>query len=73
MAPKTNKLAMEDLLYRLHDDGGINDEELCLLMAIHRKTLHEGLPYSMYDRFNIFEMLEDEFEVYFHFKKEDIF
>ena len=64
---------MDDLLYRLHDDGDIDDEELLLLMPTHRKNLHVGLPYSMYDRFNIFEMREDEFEVEFRFKKEDIF
>ena len=64
---------MEDLLYRLHDDGDIDDEELLLLMPRHRKNLHVGLPYSMYDQCNICEMREDDFEVEFRCKKEDIF
>ena len=57
----------------LHDDGDIDDEELLLLMPIHRRKLHVGLPYSSYDRFDIFCMREDEREVEFRFKKEDIF
>ena len=57
----------------LHDDGDIDDEELLLLMPIHRRNLHVGLPYSSYDRFDIFDMREDECEVEFRFKKEDIF
>ena len=57
----------------LHDDGDIDDEELLLVMPIHHRHLHVGLPYSSYDRFDIFGMREDECEVEFHFKKEDIF
>ena len=64
---------MEDFLYMLHDDGDIDDEELLLLMPIHRRNLHVGLPYSSYDRFDIFDVREDECEVEFRFKKEDIF
>ena len=57
----------------LHDDGDIDDEELLLLMPIHRRNLHVGLTYSSYDRFDIFGMRDDECEVEFRFKKEDIF
>ena len=49
----------------LHDDGDIDDEELLLLMPIHRRNLHVGLPYSSY--------AGDECEVEFSFTKEDIF
>ena len=42
-----------------------------MMMAISR-NLHVGLPYSSYDRFQIFGMREDECEVEFLFKKEDI-
>ena len=57
----------------LHEDGDIDDEEFLLLMPIHRRNLHVCLPYSSYDRFDIFDMGEDECEVEFRFKKEDIF
>ena len=57
----------------LHDGGDIDDEELLLFMPIHHRNLHAGLPYSTYDRFNIFDMRDDECEVEFRFKKEDIF
>ena len=66
-------LKMEDFLYMLHDDGDIDDEELLLLMPIHSRNLHVGLPYSSYDRFDLVGMRDDECEVEFRFKKEDIF
>ena len=64
---------MDDFLYMLHDHGNIDDEELLLLMPIYRRDLHVGLPYSLYYHFSIFDMRDDECEVEFHFKKEDIF
>ena len=63
---------MEGILYLLHDDGNIDDEKL-LLMPIHRRNLYVGLPYSSYDRFDIFGVREDECEVEFRFKKERLF
>ena len=53
----------------LHDDCDIDGEELLLLMPFHRRNLHVGLPYSSYDRFNIFDMREDECEEEFRFKR----
>ena len=60
---------MDDVLYLLHDRGEIDDEELLLLVGDRRDNLHTGLPYFKYDRFNIFEMREDECEVEFRFKR----
>jgi len=40
----------------------------CMMMAISR-NLHVGLPYSSYDRFQIFGMREDECEVEFLLRK----
>ena len=73
LAPKFNKSKMDDFLYLLHDAGDIDDEELLLLVGNHSRNLHVGLPYFKYERFNIFEMDEDECEVEFRFKKDDIF
>ena len=73
LAPKLKSLKMEDFLYLLHDAGDIDDEELLLLMPNNRRNLHCCLPYYRYDRFNIFQMGEDECEVEFRFKKDDIF
>ena len=73
LAPKSSNLKMGDFLYLLHDDGDIDDEELLLLLEDHPRNLHAGLPYFKYEPFNIFEMREDECEVEFRFKKEDIF
>ncbi|XP_065055206.1 uncharacterized protein LOC135683782 [Rhopilema esculentum] len=64
---------MDDMLYLLHDEGDIDDEELLLLLDDHPKNLHVGLPYFKYERFNDFDMREDECEVEFRFKKDDIF
>eukprot|EP00795_Rhopilema_esculentum_P014961 gene14961-biopygen856 len=64
---------MADMLYSLQDEGDIDDEELLILLDDHPKNLHVGLPYFKYKRFNVFEMREDECEVEFHFKKDDIF
>ena len=61
------------MMYVLHDEGDIDDEELLLLLLDHPKNLHVGPPYFKYQRYNVFEMREDEFEVEFRFKKDDIF
>ena len=53
--------------------GDIDDEELLLLIPIHNGNVHVGMPYSSYDRLNIFDMRDNECEVEFRFKKEDIF
>ena len=63
---------MDGILYLLHDCGDIDDEELLLLVGDRQHNLHTGLPYCKYDKFNIFEMGEDECEVEFRFKKGDI-
>ena len=73
IAPKLKSLKMEDFLYLLHDAGDIDDEELLLLMPNNPRNLHCGLPKYWYDQFNIFQMGEDECEVDFRFKKDDIF
>ena len=73
MAQKVNKLQMEDLLYFQHDNDEIDDEELLLLLPNHHRNLHVGLPYLMYNRSNIFQLRDDECEVEFRFKTENIF
>ena len=64
---------METVLYMLHEDNDIDDEESLLVMPNHRRHLHAGLPYFAYDRCTIFELREDECQVEFRFTKEDIF
>ena len=64
---------MDGILYLLHDRGDIDDDELLLLVGDRQHNLHTGLPYFKYDRFNMFEMGEDECEVEFRCKKGDIF
>ena len=64
---------MDDVLHLLHDRGETDDEKLLLLVGDRQCNLHTGLPYFKYDRFNIFELREDECEVEFCFKKDDIF
>ena len=62
------------MLILLHDDGEIDDEEyLVLFEANRRKNLHGGLPYYKYEAFNLEDMHEDECEVEFRFKKDDIY
>ena len=73
MAPKSKKGEMENVLYVLHEDTDIDDEELLLLMPNHHRHLQAGLPYFAYDRFNSFELHKDECQVDFRFKTEDIF
>ena len=57
-------------LYFQHDNDKLDDEELLLFLPIH---LHDGLPHFLYYSFNIFQLQDDECEVEFSFKKEDIF
>ena len=73
LAPKSSNLKMDNFLYLLHEDGDIDDEELLLLLEDHPRNLHAGLPYLKYEPFYFFEMREEECEVEFRFKKEDIF
>ena len=57
-------------MYFQHDNDKLDDEELLLFLPIH---LHDGLPHFLYYSFNIFQLQDDECEVEFSFKKEDIF
>ena len=73
LAPFSNPLLLDDVLYLLHDRGEIDYEELLLLAGDRQHNLHTGLPDFKYDRFNIFEMREDGCEVDFRFKKDNVF
>ena len=66
---------MEDeFLVLLHDDGEIDDEEFFILHEANRhRNLHGGLPYYKYERFNLEGLRDDECEVEFRFKKQDIY
>ena len=66
---------MEDeFLILMHDDGETDDEE-CLILheANCHRNLHGGLPYYKYERFSLQELRDDECEVEFRFKKQDIY
>ena len=66
---------MEDeFLILMHDDGEIDDEEFLILHEANRhRNLHGGLPYYKYERFSLQELRDDECEVEFRFKKQDIY
>ncbi|XP_065065311.1 uncharacterized protein LOC135691389 [Rhopilema esculentum] len=63
----------EEMLALMHDDGEIDDDEFLVFHEANRHgNLHVGLPYWKYERFNLDGMREDECEVEFRFKKQDI-
>ena len=66
---------MEDeFLVLMHDDGEIDDEEFFILHEANcHRNLHGGLPYYKYGRFNLEELRNDECEVEFRFRKQDIY
>ena len=66
---------MEDeFLILMHDDGEIDDEECLILHEANRhRNLNGGLPYFTYERFSLQELCDDECEVEFRFKKQDIY
>ena len=64
----------DDFLILMHDDGEIDDEEVLILHEANRhRNLHGGLPYYKYERFSLQELRDDECEVEFWFKKQDIY
>ena len=65
---------MEEALLLMNDANVINDEELFLLQEANRpRNLHIGLPYWKYERFSLEDMRDDECEVEFRFKKDDVY
>ena len=66
---------MEDeFLILVHDDGEIDDEEFFILYEANRhRDLHGGLPYYKHERFKLEELCDDECEVGFRFRKQDIY
>ena len=64
----------DDFLVLMHDDGEIDDEEFFILHeAKSHRNLHGGLPYYKYGRFNLEVLHDDECEVEFRFRKQDIY
>ena len=65
---------MEEALLLMNDANVINDEDPFLLHEANRpRNLHTGLPYWKYERFSLEDMRDDECEVEFRFKKDDIY
>ena len=62
------------MLVLMYEDGEIDEDEFLILHGAHkRRTLHGGLPYWKYDRFNLENLQKEECEVDFRFKKQDIY
>ena len=65
---------MEEALLLINDANVINDEDLFLLHEANRPcNLHIGLTYWKYERFSLEDMRDNECEVEFRFKKDDIY
>ena len=64
----------DEFLILMHDDGEINEEEFFILHEANcHRSLHGGLPYYKYGRFNSEELRNDEFEVEFRLRRQDIY
>ena len=65
---------MEHVFFILvHNDGGIDDDKFLILhYANRRRNLHGGLPYYRYERFHFEQLFDDDCEVGFRFKMQDI-
>ena len=62
------------MLVLMHDDGEIEEEDFLILYDVNRRrNLHGGLPYYKYERFDLENLADDECEVEFRFKKQDIY
>ena len=62
------------MLILMHEDGETDEDEFLILHGAHQcRTLHGGLPYWKYDRFTLENLQEEECEVDFRFKKQDIY
>ena len=65
----------EVMLMHMHHNNVVDEEELLLLQNGNgrRRNLHMGLPYAMYDQFNLEGMADNECLVEFRFKKLEIY
>ena len=64
---------MEEALLLMNDANVINDDLFLLHDANRPRNVHTGLPYWKYERFSLEDMRDDECEVEFRFKKDDIY
>ena len=63
---------LNDLLFALHNDGVVNDEELLLLQDENRPR-NPQFPYWNYERFDLDQLEDDECKAEFRFWRDDIY
>ena len=68
----TNHGELNDLLFALHNDGVVNDEELLLLQNENRPR-NPHLLYCNYERFDLDQLEDDKCKAKFRFWRDDIY
>ena len=61
-----------DLLLMVHSENFIDDEELLLLFDLN-KSKNPEIPYSLYMKFDLDDLCDDEWFAEFRFLKHDIY